>query len=120
MYSQDSLTASIALPKTVIDSIASGTDTIALPPAEHWRVVMPGALFNRSTHHLVRAEGCYIDVEAANQTIELLTAENQELKAANQALKSANAKADTVQVVQKILTRKEKRQQWWKTLKKIL
>lgn len=94
------------MPKTIV--LPSG-DTVKTINLIQWQYVLFGfgQLFD-----------CSKELEAANKVIE---AQEKELAAKDSALAFKNdalAIVDTIADVKKILTRREKRQEWWKKFKK--
>jgi len=101
-----------------LDSIPSSVISIELPPAEHWRVVMPGELFDRATSHLVRAEGCYLELSESQKETKALRNQVVELETKAAALATIDTLSQKIAENTKTLTKKEKRKAWFKNAKK--
>ena len=79
---------------------------------------MPGALFDRATYHLVRAEGCFIQLEAAQKETKALRNQVAELQKESTALAKADTLTKAIEENTQKLTRKQKTAQWFKNAKK--
>lgn len=96
-----------------IDSIPSTSAAIELPPAEHWRVVLPGELFNRATFHLVRAEGCWMELSESNAETEALKKQINQLDAKILFLQKADEISERIQKNVDKMIERTKWQTFW-------
>jgi len=79
---------------------------------------MPGELFDRATSHLVRAEGCYLELSESQKETKALRNQVVELETKAAALATIDTLSQKIAENTKTLTKKEKRKAWFKNAKK--
>jgi len=79
---------------------------------------MPGQIFDRALTQLIRAEGCWLELQESQKETAALRAQVKEQEKASEALAQADSLTDAIEENERTLTKKEKRAQWFKTAKK--